>query len=73
MVLYYLFGTFKWAPVYLSALYSPIMDSMSLIAKYSGSVIVGALKKTPTLMLAISSSLMNKVDGVKYGVSELAG
>jgi hypothetical protein len=46
---------------------------MSLIAKYSGSVIVGALKKTPTLMLAISSSLMNKVDGVKYGVSELAG
>jgi len=36
-------------------------------------LIDGALKATPILILYISSSLMNKVDGVKYGYSIPAG
>jgi hypothetical protein len=39
------------------------------MAKNSGSFQVGALKKTPKFTLTISSSLINKVDGVKYGLS----
>jgi len=71
-VQYYLSGEFKWAPVYLSAEYSPINFYTSHMAKKSGSSQFGALKNTPTLTLAISSSLIYIVDGVKYGFSVLA-
>jgi len=37
--------------------------------KKSGSVQVGASKKTPTLTLTISSSLIIIIEGVKYGFS----
>ena len=67
--LYYLLGWFKWAPVYLSALYSPIIAYNICMAKNSGSFQVGALKKTPKFTLTISSSLINKVEGVKKGLS----
>lgn len=41
------------------------------MAKYSGSLYVGALKKTPMFKLAISSSLMYSEEAVKYGYSLL--
>lgn len=43
------------------------------MAKYSGSLIDGALNATPILILYISSSLINNVDAVKWGYSELTG
>jgi hypothetical protein len=39
------------------------------MAKNSGSFQVGALKNTPKFTFTISSSLINKVEGVKYGLS----
>ena len=39
------------------------------MAKNSGSFQVGALKNTPKLTLTISSSRINKVEGVKIGLS----
>jgi len=58
--------------VNLSAVYSPKTPYKSFIAKNSGSLIDGALNTTPIFKLAISSSLMNNVDGVKKGYSILA-
>lgn len=53
----------------LSALYSPIIFLKTYIAKKSGSVQLGASKKTPILRLDNSSSLIYIVDGVWYGLS----